>query len=167
MIQVRNNLFETNSSSTHSLVINPDKNFEKNFNLALNNDGMIEVNGWDQNSDYVAYGFYEKLAYMLSWMYLRENDNPYWREYEEPLDDMIYPDDNFDSSYEDEYSIILEVIQKHYPQVKGFVLKNIDDISWDHQTMPYESDFVISIWNDEEVEGYLFNDSVKVVVGRD
>jgi hypothetical protein len=167
MIQTRHNLFETNSSSTHSLVIAPDKDFEKNFNLVLNKDGMIEVDGWDQTSDYVAYGFYEKLAYMLSWMYLRENDNPYWKEDDEPLDDMVYPADNFDSSYEDEYQTILEVIQKHYPQVKGFVLKNIDDISWDHQTMPYESDFVISIWNEEEVEGYLFNDSVKVVVGRD
>lgn len=166
MIQVRNRLFETNSSSTHSLVIAPDKNFEKNFNLVLNNDGMIEVNGWDQNSDYVAYGFYEKLAYMLSWMYLRENDNPSWSDAKE-FEDFIYPSDYVDTSYEDEYQTILEVIQKHYPQVKGFVLKNIDDISWDHQTMPYESDFVITLWSEEEIEGYLFNNSVKVVVGRD
>ena len=91
----------------------------------------------------------------------------YWIEDEEPLDDMVYPADNFDSSYEDEYHTILEVIQSHYPQVKGFVLKNINDISWDHQTMPYESDFVITLWDEAQIEGYLFNDSVKVVVGRD
>ena len=167
MKHIRHNLFETNSSSTHSLVIAPDMYYEKHFTPELNENGMIEVNVWDQNSEHVAYGFYEKLAYMLSWMYLRENDNPYWKEDDEKIDDMIYPSDYFDSSYEDEYHTILEVIQAHYPQVKGFVLKNIDEISWDHQTMPYESDFVITLWDDAQIEGYLFNDSVKVVVGRD
>ena len=80
---------------------------------------------------------------------------------------MIYPSDYFDSTYEDEYDNILKVIQKHYPEVKGIRLTNVSNISWDHQTMPYESDFIVCLWNEDEIEGYLFNDSVKVVVGRD
>lgn len=167
MRQVRNGLFETNSSSTHSLVINPDPNFTKNFNLVLDENGYIEVDGYDQFNDCVAYGFYEKLAYMLSWMYLRDNDDPSWVDNREELNDMVYPSDYFDSSYENEYSNILDVIRKYFPEVKGFVLKNVGDINWDHQTTPYESDFVISLWNETEIEGYLFNDNVKVVVGRD
>jgi hypothetical protein len=167
MIQIRKNCFETNSSSTHSLVITPKKDFEKDFNLILNDKNEIEVNGWDQLSDYVAYGFYEKLAYMLSWMYLRENDNPYWDEEDVERDDFVYPSDYLDTTYEDEYQTILEVIQKHFPQVKGFRLTNISEISWDHQTMPYESDFIIDLYNEEEIEGYLFNDDAIVRVGRD
>ena len=167
MKNIRNRLFETNSSSTHSLVIAPDLEMIKQFKPRLNKDGMIEVDGWDQLSDHVAYGFYEKLSYMLSWMYLRENGNPYWREDDEEIDDMTYPSDYFDSNYEDEYDNILKVIQKHYPEVKGIRLTNVSNISWDHQTMPYESDFIVCLWNEDEIEGYLFNDAVKVIVGRD
>lgn len=165
MKQVRNNIFETNSSSTHCLVINPSKDFEKHFNLVLNENSEIEVEGWDQLSDYSAYGFYEKLAYMLSWMYLRENDNPYWSNASE-LEDFVYPSDYVDTCYEDDYQTILDVIQKHLPNVKGFRLTNLKNINWDHQTMPYENDFVID-FNEEEIEGYLFNDDCLVRVGRD
>lgn len=166
MRQTRNSIFETNSSSTHSLVINPQADFEKNFNLVLDSDGYISVDGWDQLHEYVAYGFYEKLSYMLTWMYLRENDNPYWSDAEE-ISDLVYPSDYIDTTYDDDYQTILEIIQKHFPQVKGFRLTNLANVSWDHQTMPYESDFVISLYNEAEIEGYLFNNDVKVVVGRD
>lgn len=165
MKQVRNNIFETNSSSTHCLVINPAKDFEKNFNLILNGNDEIEVEGWDQLSECRAYGFYEKLAYMLSWMYLRENDNPYWTDANE-IEDFVFPSDYVDTYYEDEYRTILEVIQKHFPNVKGYRLTNIKNINWDHQTMPYESSFIID-FNEEEIEGYLFNDDAVVRVGRD
>jgi hypothetical protein len=33
--------------------------------------------------------------------------------------------------------------------------------------MPYESDFIIDLYNEEEIEGYLFNDDAIVRVGRD
>lgn len=166
MIQVRNRLFETNSSSTHSLVINPTPNYEDTHKLVLNDNGEVEVNGWDQTSEFCAYGFYEKLAYMLTWMYLRENDNPYWSDAQE-FEDFVYPSDYVDTRYDDEYQTILEVIQKHFPKVTGFRLTNIGDINWDHQTMPYESDFVIDLYDDTQIEGYLFNDDAVVKVGRD
>ena len=166
MIQTRNNIFETNSSSTHCLVINPDKNFEKKFKLVLNDNGEIEVTGYDQLSEWSAYGFYDKLSYMLSWMYLRENDNPYWSDASE-LSDFVYPSDYADTCHEDEYQTILEVIQKHFPQVKGIRLTKIKYINWDHQTMPHESGFVIDLEDEEQVEGYLFNDDAIVRVGRD
>ena len=165
MRQLRKNIFETNSSSTHCLVINPSKDFEKHFNLVLNANSEIEVDGWDQLSDYTAYGFYDKLSYMLSWMYLRENDDPEWSEDGE-LSDFVYPSDNVDAMYSDEYDTILEVIQKHFPVVKGIRLTNVNNICWDHQTMPFESDFVIN-FTEEEIEGYLFNDDCIVKVGRD
>lgn len=167
MKETRQSVFETNSSSTHCIVINPKKDFEKNFKMKLNDKGEIEVDGWDQNSEYCAYGFYEKLAYMLSWMYLRENDNPAWDDAGIVRSDFAYPSDDFDSSYEDEYELILETIQERFPEVKGIRLTNVSNIEWDHQTMPYESDFVIDIWNREQLEGYLFNDDALVRVGRD
>ena len=167
MITKRENIFETNSSSTHCLVVIPTKDYEKQFKLNLNKSGKITVSGWDQMSEYTAYGFYEKLAYMLSWMYLRENDNPYWDDNDVIREDFEYPSDNFNSCYADEYDTILKVIQKHYPEVTGIRLVNISDINWDHQTMPHESDFIIEIYNEEQVEGYLFNDSAIVRVGRD
>lgn len=167
MIQCRNKIFETNSSSTHCLSIRPQKDFEKNFDLVLDANGYIAVTGWDQLSEYVAYGFYEKLAYMLTWMYLRENDNPYWDENDTEREDFAYPSDYLDSMYEDEYQTILKVIQKHFPKVKGLRLTNLKYITWDHQTMPYESDFVISLYSEPQIEGYLFNDDAEVIVGRD
>lgn len=167
MIQTRKSIFETNSSSTHCIVVTPEKDFEKNFNIILNENNEVVVNGWDQTSEYCAYGFYEKLAYMLSWMYLRENDDPSWDDEGTEHSDFVYPSDYLDTTYEDEYALILETIKEHFPQVEGIRLTNIGDIAWDHQTMPYESDFVIDIWDKEQLEGYLFNDNALVRVGRD
>ena len=166
MKQIRKNLFETNSSSTHSLVITPKKDYEKTFEVPLNSNQEIEVDGWDQYYDYSAYGFLEKLAYMLSWMYIRDNGNPYWSDKKE-FEDFVYPSDYIDTYYSNDYDLILEVIQKHYPHVKGYRLKHIDQISWDHQTCPDESDFVIDLYDEEQIEGYLFNDDAVVRVGRD
>ena len=167
MKQTRNKIFETNSSSTHSLVITPKKDFEKDFNLVLNDKNEIEVQGWDQLSDYGAYGFYEKLAYMLSWMYLQDNDNPYWDDEGTERNDLVYPSDYIDTMHDDEYDNVYHVIKKHFPQVAGIRLSNISNISWDHQTMPYESDFVIDLYDEDQIEGYLFNDDAIVRVGRD
>lgn len=166
MINIRYKSFETNSSSTHCLVITPKKDYEKNFEIQLNEEGELAVTGWDQLSEYTAYGLYEKLAYMLSWMYLRENDNPCWTDKKE-FEDLVYPSDNFDSMYDDEYETILKCIKKHYPQVNAIRLTDIRWINWDHQTAPYESDFVIDLDNEEQIEGYLFNDDAIVRVGRD
>lgn len=166
MIQKRYNLFETNSSSTHSLVITPKKDFENDFNLVLNDKNEIEVEGWDQLSEYCAYGFYEKLAYMLSWMYLQDNDDPYWSDAKE-LNDLVYPSDYINTTHEDEYEAVLNAIKKHFPDVNGIRLTNVKNINWDHQTMPYESDFVIDLYDEEQIEGYLFNDDALVRVGRD
>ena len=166
MIHQRNNIFETNSSSTHSLVITPPENFEKDFDLILNDKNEIEVNGWDQLSEWVAYGFYEKLAYMLSWMYLQDNDDPYWSDATE-LEDLVYPSDYIDTMHEEEYIAVFNVIKKHFPQVEGLRLTNVKWINWDHQTKPFESDFVIDLEDEEQIEGYLFNDDAIVRVGRD
>lgn len=166
MIQKRYNAFETNSSSTHSLVITPPENFEKDFDLILNDKNEIEVNGWDQLSEWVACGFYEKLAYMLSWMYLQDNDDPYWSDATE-LEDLVYPSDYIDTMHEEEYIAVFNVIKKHFPQVEGLRLTNVKWINWDHQTKPFESDFVIDLEDEEQIEGYLFNDDAIVRVGRD
>ena len=165
MIQTRKGIFETNSSSTHCLVVRAHEDYDNTHKIRLDAKGYINVNGWNQINNTVAYGFYEKLAYMLSWMYLR--DYGYYPESEE--DKFAYPSDDFDSTNEDDYKTILKVIKNHYPEVNGFQVNKVSDIEFDHQTAPdgYYCGFIIDIWNLEQLEGYLFNDDAVVVVGHD
>lgn len=85
MIQIRNNVFETNSSSTHSLTICTEEDFEKFRNSELMfdkyNDELVEIpedyekvmNSSDEDSDekrcdyeeYINYNDYENLDFEL------------------------------------------------------------------------------------------------------
>ena len=80
MKQIRKNVFETNSSSVHTLQISKD-GLEPS-ELKLNKDGNIEVEFGEFEKDYRIYSTqYEKLQYLIS--FIAYNHNYYY-----DLDDL-------------------------------------------------------------------------------
>lgn len=72
MKKIRNNVFETNSSSTHSLSIKLGESLE-NFNIPLNNIGVIEANFGEYGWGYDILDTQEaKLSYLLTMVAMTE-----------------------------------------------------------------------------------------------
>ena len=149
--QIRRLTFETNSSSVHTLVLpkgdcagvlKPDKH------------GKIRV-GCDDFSDCgVVYGLHEKLSYLCSFIALDHPGN-------------IKEDDCMSSNDCWDLENVLEAIRRRYPDVLELVATHCHDANFDHQTHPACSPCIISIWDIDQIETFLFNDEIKINMGRD
>ena len=166
MIKVRNNLFETNSSSTHSLVVS-DYDREYNYNLPVDEYGTLEIPfgefGWE------------------------------WCIYREPIDKLSYLiTDRIESDYEerdaierleDEYLInealnrdtfveqpaiqeIFKAVKEACPNVKEIKLVKAPGsyscVGYiDHQSCGISRDF------DGPLSDFIFNTGVIIITGND
>lgn len=175
MICIRENIFETNSSSTHSVCLN-FKKLKNNNNylldrLTIDNHNRCVITAIDQmedfyDSDYKVIGECNKLNYIFTWMYIRDNGLVLTGD---PNDSVFWPEpcDINTGTYEEQYINLLGVIQKKYPEVEGFCFLNPKNAEFDHQTSPWEEDFPINLYDPDEIYDYLFNDHTYIQIGHD
>ena len=159
MIQIRKNVFETNSSSTHSLVISK-KDREYNYALPIEDDGTLIIPfgefGWGPE---ILAAPIEKLSYLItdrSGLY----DIP--EELKNESDEAIY-----DYIMEESEAIrdIVEVVKSCCPEVKEVRFELGD--SWnpfgyvDHQShgTSYEEDL--------SIEEIAFSNKVIIMIAND
>lgn len=115
MIQIRHGVFETNSSSTHSVTV-----FSKKFSpstLDVYSDGYIHVNlgefGWEVRN---YYSQNERLSYLLTMLYeLTGRNIPYSHNYEQNVMESMIESDDFTRIVEDVCS---------YTDADGIVIDN-------------------------------------------
>ena len=115
MIQVRRGVFETNSSSTHSITVFNSKLEESTLNVR--NDGCIHVDlgefGWEVRN---YYSQCSRLSYLLTMLYeLTGRDIPYSQGYEQKVLDAMIESDNFSRIVEDVCA---------YAEADGIVIDN-------------------------------------------
>ena len=139
MKQIRKGVFETNSSSVHSLQISKD-GLEPS-NLEINKDGNIEVEFGAFDKDERIYNTqYEKLQYLLS--FIAYNRGFYCSTSD--LDDLY-------ECYD--FNDVCETICD-YTGAKGIVIVGGKDAYIDHQSM---DDCVIDYWYQDNVINFIFN----------
>ena len=139
MKQIRKGVFETNSSSVHSLQISRE-GLEPS-NLEINKDGNIEVEFGAFDKDERIYNTqYEKLQYLLSFIAYNRG--------------FYYNPSDLDDLYECyDFNNVCEAICD-YTGAKGIVIVGDKDAYIDHQSM---DDCVIDYWYQDNVINFIFN----------
>lgn len=135
--KIRKNVFETNSSSVHSLVISNEGREQSEFKL--NKEGKIEVDFGDFGKDERLYtSQYDKLSYLITCLYYLSG----W---------------NVEDIYEKwEFEIIEEAICEH-SGAKGIHIVGKNEPHIDHQSMPYSNIEIINAYDEDEVINFVFN----------
>ena len=140
MKKIRNNVFETNSSSVHALVYSPEGRQENK--LKINKDGYIETDFGYFGKEYEIYDSQDdKLSYLMTCLSYTCSMNI----------DEIY------ESYE--FRNIEEAIC-NYTGAKGIKILGYVEAELDHQSVPYGSIEIINTYDEEEVVNFVFNKNI-------
>lgn len=139
MIKIRKNMFETNSSSVHSIVYSKEGLEESK--LAKDKDNYILASYGTFDTDTRYYNTQaEKLSYLLTQIFYLAGG---WNE-----------DISDDYRFEE-----LEEIVCKYAHADGIrVLSGIEPYI-DHQSVP-EWDTIINLWDEDEVINFIFNKNI-------
>lgn len=158
MIQIRKNVFETNSSSTHSLQIM--KNPIKDYNLLASS---IKISWIDTDDEYVLQTFSEKLSYLISQIANKLS----WscNTYEELLEELK---DNYE--YKEIAAYVKQKFNKEirFPDNKNGIYDDVEEIvGINHQLVPYNT-FAIADEVLDDLIGYMQNEDERdYIFGRE
>ena len=142
MKQVRNGVFETNSSSVHAISI--DSSGREPSQFQLNEHGKIEISfGSFGRESRTYYSQYDKLPYLMTCLYYIAGDDK----------EVIY------DMYEFER---IEGIICNYAKATGIEI--LDDVEpyIDHQSIPYGNIEIINSWDKDEVIDFVFNKYIRL-----
>lgn len=140
MKQIRRNVFESNSSSVHTLQISKD-GLEPS-KLELNKDGNIEVEFGEFGKEHIIYDTqYEKLQYLIS--FIAYNCGFYYCSTSD-LEDLY---ENYD--FKEVRDAICE-----YTGANDIVVIGETNAYIDHQSA---DDCVINMWYPDEIINFVFN----------
>ena len=157
MERIRKGVFETNSSSVHTLVMPKPAGEMKIHEQLKDKDGVITVECDYFGDSGVVYGQYEKLQYLCTWIALLNDRGQYGTTCEDFLSEDCC----------DLQRCVLEPIQEVDPSVRDIKVTAVDKAEFDHQTSPYNSSCVVDIYNNQAVQNFIFNDEVKILMSRD
>ena len=149
--KIRKNVFETNSSSTHSISIVFSKDGLEPSEFVLNEDNELVITYGNFDS-WESYGEYNdqftKLSYLVTLCY-----------YCFPENGSIYDESNFIN--------INEAVCK-YTGASRIVVSDKVEPELNHQLIPYYRDFdLLNTWNKDEVINFVFNKNVSLILDRD
>lgn len=140
-LQIRNQVFETNSSSVHSLVISKDG--LETSKLSQDKDGKILVDFGKFGNDYHLYESQEeKLSYLITLCYYTCGG---W-----DVED-VYENSDFQR---------IEEIVCEYTGATGIKIIGGIEPEIDHKSQPYNGIEIINVWDKDEVVSFVFNKNV-------
>jgi len=170
--KIREGIFETNSSSTHSLVLLNQELSKPNLKeLRINKDGIIKIPLGYFGKDYRIYSSQkEKLCYIMTFFYCWfgeditrfENDwrNSYWEDIKEAIINYINA-----SCPEKHCTNIVPVLPKKTKTEYGYYDW---EVGFDHQTYPsYLDDCVVNLYVPKKVVEFIFNKNVALETNCD
>lgn len=156
--KIRRFVFETNSSSVHTLQISKDGMSPSELEIRKR-DGMIRVplKYWGRESaEYTSQ--LDKLSYICSRAWCADSNHCTWEE-----------DPN---SYENYVIGMIEEAICDYTGAKGIELyiPKGEEPGFDHQTAPEYSDDMngfCNVWNSDSIQNFVFNKYVSFTTGSD
>lgn len=166
--KIREGIFETNSSSVHSLVfLNQELSKPNLKELRIDKDGVIKIPLGYFGKDYQIYSSQkEKLSYIMTTFYCC---------FGEDITRFEDKDDWLSSYWEDTKKAIINYINtscpdKHCINIVPVLPKNCYDweVGFDHQTYPtYLEDCVVNLYEPEEVVNFIFNKNMALQTNCD
>ena len=152
MRKTRRHVFETNSSSVHSVVVKYNREFKANLRRDDKNPNIVIAkchdysNAGNGEDEYVISTQQEKLEYLISWLACK---NRY--EYGGGIyDDWVY-------------ASILEALRKVDPDITSVRITDEDVADFDHQTAPYScNECAVNLYNDYDICNFIFNDNIEL-----
>lgn len=146
--QIREGVWETNSSSVHALSIDPS-GMRKNH-LKMKKGYVITDFGQFGKEDELYDTQDAKLSYLMTELFYLNH----------------YLTDGIEDMYQFKY--IEEAIMDYDPKVLGIKLLKKQDPEIDHQSQPesYESNFV-NYWDKLSIQEFLFNKYIRFTTGCD
>lgn len=140
--KIRKGVFETNSSSVHSLVISNEGREQSEFKL--NKDGEIEIDFGQFGKDERIYSSqYDKLSYLITCLY-------YLSGYD--ISDIY---DKW------EFEQIQDAVCK-YTGATGIKILGKQEPEIDHQSQPYGDIKIINVYDEDAVINFVFNKYVSL-----
>lgn len=149
--QIRENVFESNSSSCHALVYKR-KDLEP-FNLPLDENGKVHIYLDDEYEPYSGgsgehYEQREKIKYIIT--HICNNKYEYNAE--------LLEEDSYD------YRNLVDAIKEYEPKFKGFVIHGEGGVN--HQLQD-RLDEIVNLWDEESVQNFLFNPEIGFEIYND
>ena len=139
--QIRKGVFESNSSSVHSITYSFEGRQENK--LPINKDGYIEVDFGHFGKEYEIYDSqYDKLSYLMTCLAYISSMN---------INNVIYEHDEFKN---------IEEAICNYTGAKGIKILGSVDPELDHQSIPYDGIEIINTYDEEEVVNFVFNKNI-------
>lgn len=171
LYKIRYKIFETNSSSVHSLVFLNQKLSKPNLKeLRIDKDGVIKIPLGYFGKDYQIYSSQkEKLSYIMTIFYC-------W--FGEDIIKFENKDDWQSSYWEDIKEAIISYInascpEKHCTDIVPILPKRTKnyydwEVGFDHQTYPsYLEDCVVNLYVPQQVVDFIFNKNVALETNCD
>ena len=146
--QIRSNVYETNSSSVHTLVISNDGREPSKF--ILDKDGYLHIDYGEFDSTYNLYTEqYDKLSYLITLCY--------------------YCTNMYNSEIRNTYQFKnIETAVKNYTGCTGIIIDGLQEPYIDHQSIPEYGDIgIIDIDNEDSIINFVFNSYVGLKTYRD
>ena len=158
MKKTRYRVFETNSSSVHTVTVRHDEPYEFRLRRDDSNPGVVLAKCHDysdkgRSHDYVLSSKQEKLEYLMSWLACKHE----------------YDCDSYSGIYDDwVYKDILAVVQEVEPGIHEIKILGTDKARFDHQTAPYSyNDCCVNLYRSDDIKNFIFNDHVELVCSFD
>lgn len=169
--KIREGIFETNSSSIHSLVLLNQELSKPNLReLRINKDGVIKIPLGYFGKNYRIYSSQkEKFSYIMTTFYC-------W--FGEDITKFENKDDWHNSYWEDIKEAIISYInascpEKHCTDIVPILPKRTKnhydwEVGFDHQTYPsYLEDCVVNLYVPQKVVEFIFNKNVALETNCD
>lgn len=161
MIQIRTTIFETNSSSSHSVVMSSkDRGYCHKMPVDKNGKLVIRFGefGWGPE---VLYTPYEKLCYWMT-----EYANEFWYDWKDEYKDKTFEEKVQIFANKPEIKKAIKEIKKHCKNVKTieFASPDEEDIYYNFGYIDHDS---VGLVRGEDFENLIFNNSVIIVIDND
>lgn len=186
MRSVRRGVFETNSSSMHSIAICKDKRgFTDNSIKVDPKTNLVKAEFGDYGWEWVDYTeAYDKLSYILTMAAMIFNNKIYQERIAEPTKEMFFNSEEFkiinnavkshclcDGIDKDDLSQYMEVETSDWNNQKSIEFYcdkgHRDWASIDHQSVCNSLDEFLEIWDLKSVEDFIFDPEVMLKTGND
>ena len=153
MINIRHSVFETNSSSSHSLVMSK-KDRGYNYDLPVDENGILVIPfGWFEWGPDILKTPMEKLSYKVTDLMMRCDT---WHKSPKEIYKMIEKNK--------EIQKLINLIKHHCPQVKDVTFQLHDDSTFPCGDIDHES---CGTCNDVDAMRLIFDNSIIILIDND
>lgn len=144
----RLSVFETNSSSVHTVVVKYNGQYKMELERDDRNPAAVVGHCMDyskvgHDDDYIISTQQEKFNYLVSWV-------------------VCSAEYSYDSLYESwGYKSLLYALQLVDKDIDDIIVKDADKAGFDHQTAPYSyNDCVVNMYDEHAICDFIFNDNI-------